>query len=48
MAMQLLAPTPNGVNAYIEEVKNQPEKLPVEFTLLRHSTRILDASRRYF
>ena len=23
-----------GVNAYIQEVKNQPEKLPIEFTLL--------------
>ncbi|MDB2674633.1 penicillin acylase family protein, partial [Flavobacteriaceae bacterium] len=24
----------DGINAYIEEVKNQSEKLPVEFTLL--------------
>ena len=31
---EIISSYTNGINAYIEEVKNQSEKLPVEFTLL--------------
>ena len=31
---EIISSYTQGVNAYIEEVKNQPEKLPIEFTLL--------------
>ncbi|CAI8424709.1 MAG: Penicillin acylase 2 [Flavobacterium sp. SCGC AAA160-P02] len=31
---EIISAYTEGINAYIEEVKNQPEKLPIEFTLL--------------